>query len=64
MRSLLDELAESYARQRGALDPAMVNDFYMATRQLGRMQDVLEEFVAAVHLSINWRPLSDQGNST
>lgn len=59
MRSLLDELTEAYARQRGALDPAMVNDFYMATRQLGRMQDILEEFVAAVHLSVNWRPLND-----
>lgn len=61
MRSLLDELTESYVRQRGALDPA-INDFYMATRQLGRMQDVLEEFVVAVHLSVNWRPLSDQGD--
>jgi hypothetical protein len=60
MRSLLDELTESYTHQRGALDPAMVNGFYMATRQLGRMQDVLEEFAAAVHLSFNWRPLSYQ----
>jgi hypothetical protein len=61
MRGLLDELAESYARQRGSLDPGMVNDFYMATRQLGRMQDILEEFVAAVHLSVRWKPLNDPG---
>ena len=59
IRSLIDELTEAYARRRGTLDPAMVNDFYMATRQLGRMQDILEEFVAAVHLSVNWRPLND-----
>jgi hypothetical protein len=64
MRSLIDELTESYARQRGGLDPATVNDFYMATRQLGRMQDILEEFVAAVHLSVNWRPLSDRDDPT
>jgi hypothetical protein len=60
LRSLLDELTESYTRQQGALDPAMVNDFYMATRQLARMQDVLEEYAAAVHLSFKWQPLSDQ----
>jgi hypothetical protein len=60
LRNLLDELTESYTRQQGSLDPAMVNDFYMATRQLSRMQDVLEEYAAAVHLSFKWQPLSDQ----
>jgi hypothetical protein len=50
MRSLVDELTEAYARQREYLDPDVVGDLYMATRQLSDMQDVLEEFSTAVNL--------------
>lgn len=48
MRSLIDELSEAYARLRESLDPDVINEFYVAARQLSDMQDTLEDFVAAV----------------
>jgi hypothetical protein len=50
MRSLIDELTESYARQREGLDSDVVNEFYTAARQISGMRDTLEEFTAAVEI--------------
>jgi hypothetical protein len=47
MRSLIDELAETYSRLRSGFDPDVVDQLSDAAPQLARMQSTLAAFAEA-----------------